>query len=103
MKTKRSTLSLQDIERKVNSHRRRLRELGVRRLGLFGSYARKTPKAKSDLDFLVEFNKPSFDNFMDLVALLENAFRRRVDLITDGNLSPYLLPLVEKDIRWYEV
>jgi predicted nucleotidyltransferase len=51
----------------------------------------------------VEFGEPNFDNFMDLVFALEKYLRRKVDLVTEGNLSPYIRPYVEKEIRWYEV
>ena len=41
----------------------------VKRIGLFGSYARGEQKASSDIDVLVEFEKPTFRNFMDLFLL----------------------------------
>ena len=36
----------------------------------------KAIKKNSDIDFLVEFEKPDFDNFMDLVFYLEKLFGR---------------------------
>jgi len=38
----------------------------VRRIGLFGSFARGEQTESSDIDVLVEFEKPTFRNFMDL-------------------------------------
>ena len=38
-----------------------IRSHGVRRLGLFGSAARGTAEEESDLDFVVEFERKSFD------------------------------------------
>ena len=40
-------------------------KFAVKRIGLFGSYARGEQKASSDIDILVEFEKPTFRNFMD--------------------------------------
>jgi len=60
-------------------------------------------KKHSDIDFLVEFDEPTFDNFMDLLFSLENLFARKVELITNGSLSPYLQPFVEKEVKWYEI
>jgi uncharacterized protein len=80
-----------------------LRKYTVRRIGLFGSYVRGEQRKRSDIDFLVEFEEPTFDNFMDLAFFLEDLFRRKVDLITEGSLSPYIRPYVEKEVRWYEV
>jgi|SRR5581483_1006934 len=80
-----------------------LRKYTVRRIGLFGSYVRGQQRKRSDIDFLVEFKEPTFDNFMDLAFFLEDLFGRKVDLITEESLSPYIRPYVEKEVRWYEV
>lgn len=79
-----------------------LKKYKVKRIGLFGSYVRGEQKRYSDIDFLVEFEEPTFDNFMDLVFTLEDLFNKKVELITNGNLSPYIEPYVEKEVRWYE-
>ncbi len=96
-------LSAEDIMTVLREHTEELKRCSVRRIGLFGSYARGEQKRRSDIDFLVEFGEPSFDNFMDLVFALEKHLRRRVDLVTEGSLSPYIRPYVEKEVRWYEV
>ena len=82
--------------------RKMLRRYGVRRIGLFGSFARGEQTANSDLDFLVELEKPDFGDFMDLAFYLEDRFGRRVELVTNGNLSPYIAPVVEREVRWCE-
>ena len=66
------------------------RSLGVRRLGLFGSAARGTSGAQSDLDFVVEFDAKSFDRYMDLKLLLERLFGCRVDLVLSDVIKPRL-------------
>jgi predicted nucleotidyltransferase len=40
---------------------------------------------------------------MGLNSHLERLFKRKIDLITDGSLSPHIKPYVEKQIRWHEV
>ncbi len=49
----------------------------VKRIGLFGSFARGEQKASSDIDILVEFEKPTFRNFMNLSFYLEDLFGQR--------------------------
>jgi predicted nucleotidyltransferase len=66
------------------------RKLGVRRLGLFGSAARGSSGAQSDLDFVVEFEAKSFDRYMDLKLLLERLFGCRVDLVLSDVIKPRL-------------
>jgi len=87
----------------LEKHKTILKKFKVKKIGLFGSFARGEQKRHSDIDFMVEFYEPTFDNFMDLLFSLEKLFNRKVELITDGSLSPYLQPLVEKEIKYYEV
>ena len=76
------------------------RRFGVKRIGIFGSHARGAEKETSDVDVLVEFTKPSFDNFMDLAFFLEDLFGKEVDLVTTKGLSPYVAPFVEREVVW---
>jgi len=62
----------------------------VRSLGLFGSAARGQATATSDLDFLVEFENPSFDTYMGLLEYLEQLFGKPVDLVLANTLKPRL-------------
>jgi len=79
-----------------------LRIRSVRRIGLFGSFARNQGRARSDLDFLVEFEQPTFDNYMNLAFSLEKLFGRHVDLVTSDGLSNHVRPYIEKEVLWYE-
>ena len=74
----------------------------VKRIGLFGSFALGEQKESSDIDILVEFEKPTFRNFMDLSFYLEDLFGRKVDLVTIKGLHPRVRPYVEKDVIWSE-
>jgi predicted nucleotidyltransferase len=76
------------------------RRFDVKRIGIFGSHARGEEKETSDVDVLVEFTKPSFDNFMDLAFFLEDLFGMEVDLVTIGGLSPHIAPFVEREVVW---
>ena len=79
-----------------------LKRLGVKRVGLFGSFSRGENKEGSDIDFLVEFNEgqKSYDNFIELSFLLEEIFKNKVDLLTLESLSPYLKPYILKEIEF---
>ncbi len=79
-----------DILEQLSGETERLRDLGVRRLALFGSAARGEESAGSDLDFLVEFDRKTFRNYMGLLRLLEASFGRRVDLVIREALKPSL-------------
>ena len=95
-------ISSEKIINMLKDHNEILRKYEVKRIGLFGSFARGDQKKNSDIDFLVEFEKPVFENFMDLTFYLEELFGRKIELITNGNLSPYIQPYVEKEVKWHE-
>jgi len=61
----------------------------VESLALFGSYARDTVQADSDVDLLVEFNRPvGLFAFVQLQLQLEALLDRRVDLVTPDAVRP---------------
>ncbi len=74
----------------LEEHKQELRRMGVRSMGLFGSAARGESTPTSDLDFLVEMERKSFDAYMDVKEFLENLFACHVDLVIAENLKPRL-------------
>lgn len=86
--------SREDILRVLAENRETIRGFGVRRLGLFGSCARNEAIESSDLDFVVEFERKSFDAYMDLKAYLEDLFGRTVDLVLADTVKPRLRTVV---------
>jgi len=86
------------IRRAVIEHKVELDRLGVASLAVFGSVARDEAGPESDIDILVEFRgAATLTRFMDLKSLLETAFGRRVDLVTQKALRERLRPVIEKD------
>ena len=74
-------LTAAEIVATCREHRAELRNLGVLRLGLFGSFAREEAGPESDLDFIVELDAKTFDRYMDAKLFLEDLFGRPVDLV----------------------
>jgi|SRR3989344_268443 len=78
------------IIKKLEKEKNKLKERGVKKIGLFGSYAKGKQKDGSDIDILVTFDKIDFDNYMDLISFLEKVLKRKVDLVIEKNLVPEL-------------
>ena len=76
-------LNQQTILQTLKRHRIGIKECGVRKLALFGSYARGNAKKGSDIDFLVEFNKGRglFDDYTRLRRILHTVLKREIDLV----------------------
>jgi predicted nucleotidyltransferase len=83
-------MTREDIMNLLRENRGELELSGVQRLALFGSRAREDAQSKSDLDFLVEFEKKSFDAYMDLKFFLEDLFGVPVDLVLANTIKPRL-------------
>ncbi len=94
MLTKRQIIN--SLEKQSAAYKR----FGVRKLGLFGSFAGNLQSKKSDIDFLVEFETISktFDNYMELKFSLENTFKRRVDLVIRGSEKPRLKGKINSEV-----
>ncbi|HEY4690601.1 MAG TPA: nucleotidyltransferase family protein [Anaerolineae bacterium] len=91
-----------DILASLEDHKREIKALGVKRLGLFGSFVRSEQSADSDIDILVEFDQgqKTFDNFMQLAFFLESLLQRRVELVTPESISPYIQPYIIKEVEY---
>jgi predicted nucleotidyltransferase len=95
----------QDIMEILHQNRARLKALGIRRLGVFGSFARGEQRDDSDFDLLVEFElgQKSFDAYMELSFLLEEVFQQRIELVTLESLSPYNGPHILKEVEYASI
>jgi len=74
----------------LGANEAKIKSFGVRSLSLFGSSARGEDTPESDLDFVVEFEKKTFDSYMDLKLFLEELFDRPVDLVLAEGIKPRL-------------
>jgi uncharacterized protein len=89
----------------IRNHAPRLRDFGVRRCGVFGSFVRERGTPGSDVDVLVEFeaDEKTFDNFMHLAFFLEDLLGRPVDLVTPESLSPHIGPHILREVEYVPV
>ena len=72
----------------------------VRQIGVFGSVARGEADEQSDIDLVVSFSKRI--SLLKMVALerqLSDALGRKVDLLTEAAISPYLQEKIKRDLQ----
>jgi len=79
-----------DILSAIRVNESELRKLQVSELALFGSFARGEETDTSDIDFYVEFDRKTFDNYMGVRRLLEGLFPRKIDLAIKSGIRPRL-------------
>jgi predicted nucleotidyltransferase len=91
--------SRQEIVEALRQARPQLaREFGVRRLALFGSYARGDQRDDSDVDVLVEVDPSIGLRFVDLAEQIETLLGVRADVVSRRAISPSHWALVEKEL-----
>jgi predicted nucleotidyltransferase len=92
-------LTRQDILRALRRNDELLQKHAVRRIALFGSYATGRQSGKSDLDFLVDFERPTYENLLGLSKDLERLFGRKVDILTPQGLESIRVKGIAESIR----
>lgn len=85
-----NSLNTKIILKRIASEKEKLKEMGVRKIGIFGSYAKNKQKYKSDIDFLVDFRVIDLDRYLYVLNLLEKMFRKKIDLVIESDLKPEL-------------
>lgn len=79
-----------EIIEKLEQNKKEIISFGVKKIGLFGSFLKGKQKRGSDVDILVEFHNVTFDNYTDVLLLLERLFKSKVDLVIESDLRPEL-------------
>ncbi|HIQ32909.1 MAG TPA: nucleotidyltransferase [Methanothermococcus okinawensis] len=79
----------EEVLKKLRENRKKIESFGVKRIGIFGSFARDEAREDSDIDILVEFEKgkATFRNVAGLADFLEELFGREVDLLTPAGIE----------------
>ncbi len=86
-----------EILRILQENRKIIIGHGVKRMGIFGSYARDEQTPGSDIDLLVELDQVTLKEYLDLKEFLERLLEHRVDLVLSDTLTPRLRPVVLKE------
>ena len=75
------------------------KKYGVKRMSLFGSYARGEADDKSDVDFLIDKGKSLRGMFayFGLIYDLEDEFNCHVDVVMDGSSDREFLTEIKQD------
>jgi uncharacterized protein len=92
---------LNQIQRTLSPHRNEIfSRFAVKNLAVFGSYARGDQRPNSDIDILVEFDRPVGIEFIDLADYLEKLLKRRVDLVSRKGIKPKYYDQIKKNLEY---
>ena len=89
-------LVLQDCIEKLSAFKQTFgRQFGITKLGIFGSVARQENTENSDIDIVVEVEKPTLSLMYELKEMLKSIFKCEVDLV---RFRSTLRPLFKSNI-----
>ena len=71
----------------------------IKSVAVFGSYARGEETSKSDIDLLIDYDKPkSLLTLGGILSDLEEVFGKKIDMVKKSNVKPILLPYINRDV-----
>lgn len=76
------------------------RDFAVKEIGLFGSFSDNTFNEDSDIDIIVELERPIGWKFFSLAMYLEGIFKRKIDLVTKNALKEQIKDTILKQVNY---
>lgn len=76
------------------------KEYSVKKIGLFGSFSDNTNTEASDIDILIELEKPIGWKFFTLELFLQNIFGRKIDLVTRNAIKEQIKEQILKQVHY---
>jgi len=94
-------ISKQDILLKLRDLKPILyNDYSVKKIGLFGSFSDDTFTEDSDIDILVELERPIGWKIFSLELYLEKVFDRKIDLVTKNALKEQIKNIILKQVNY---
>ena len=94
--------TFEEIKKVLQKHRDEFREqYGLKEIGIFGSYVKGEQKENSDIDMLIELEKPiGFVRFMRLESALSQLLGVRVEMVTRKALKPHIGKRILQEVKY---
>lgn len=92
--------NIEEIKKILNKNKPQFKvKFKVKEIGIFGSYIKSEQTKNSDLDILVEFEKPvDFFDYMEFEEYLSDLLKIKVDLVMKKSLKPNIGKNILKEV-----
>jgi predicted nucleotidyltransferase len=77
-----------------------LKDYSVKKIGIFGSFSDNSFSKDSDIDILIELERPIGWRFFTLEIFLEKIFRRKIDLVTKSALKQQIKDQILEQVKY---
>lgn len=94
--------TFEEIKELIQKHKEEFRkQYGLKEIGIFGSYLTGEQGTESDLDILIELEKPiGFVKFMRLERALSELLEIQVEMVTKKALKPHIGKRILQEVRY---
>ena len=99
-------LTKAEIFETIHNNRVAIRNLGIKEVGLFGSYVRNEQHKNSDIDILIDYEKGKMNLFklIELDEYFQSLFNtERIDIVTKNSLSEFIGPYILKEVEYAKI
>jgi predicted nucleotidyltransferase len=96
-------LKLEEIKSILKAEKKELASLGIKDIGIFGSYIRGDAEETSDIDILVDVSPDSSLTLFSLINIemkLSEKFNRKVDLVIKSDLKPNMGKRILREVEY---
>ncbi len=93
---------MNEIIQIIKDHENEIKAFGVKKIGVFGSYANGNFSESSDIDILVNFGEvPRISkSYFGLKFYLENLFNKEVDLCREKDIRKEIKDEILRSVRY---
>jgi predicted nucleotidyltransferase len=88
------------LQELAGSKDRLFSKYGIKEMAIFGSVSREDNTDNSDLDVLVDFDRPIGIEFIDLADELEALLNIKIDLVSKGGLKEKYFRVIQNDLAY---
>jgi len=94
--------TFEEIKVVIQKHKDEFKEqYGLKEIGIFGSYIRGEQNEDSDVDILIELERPiSFVQFIKFENILSNLLGLRIELVTKKALKPHIGKRILEEVKY---
>jgi predicted nucleotidyltransferase len=92
-------LTTNDILKFLKDYKKNKQDIyHIKKIGIFGSYAKNMQNENSDIDIVVEFSKPDMFNQIGIMQELKEYFKKDIDVISLWkHINPKLKKRIDQD------
>lgn len=91
-----------DILKYLTDHKSEFKDkFGVTKIGLFGSFAKEENREESDIDIVVELEKPDLLTLIGIKQAIEEQLDRKVDIVRyRKRMNQYLKKRIDREATY---